>query len=502
MRRFRGSPPVWVVLGLVLGSLTSCRKPDTKPVPRVQVPRPASVWVEATASGPQAVWKAVQAQVGGAAYLLPASVGSLVGDLARLPTEVSEQIDGSGSAVLVGTAGGYVLSFQLRDARRAAHAEPESCVRRPLPDAGSVEIRECSGVAYAVTPSGRLALGPDQATLTALVPYIDQANVDRAETAVETQGIHVEVFPRAFLDVFPRTLKQYWADVRQSLLNKAQEHEKALGRPADFAEPRAIVAGLDDWVTARLAALAAITAAHIDIVPTQDTLRITAAFEGETQGVLGRPLRAAVPSGMCNLGHENASLVFCVQSETEDASPLQPDWIRAARSVFGQRMTEAEATALEQTLDQTRRAMQPSSMVELDMRKRTMLAYVHEAPTLGKRIAFQMQAGFIQKPLSLGKRTDALDGATFARSRSEPLVVGWNERAVSVGLGEGGRALLAEPALPGESKFALAHWLLAVRPHTIGIGKPGPPATVFAQEKQLSISLPAHIVREVVRSAF
>ena len=278
LRSFRGlSVGLFFVLGLA--GCGGCGKTETEvrdaQEPELaKVPAPDDLVADVTLLTPDVSWRRVQTGIGGAIGLMPQSAGGLVASLAGLDLGVGAEIDGKSPAfvVLAGepTEPSWAVAVKLLDKRKARDALVDSETARlsardeagltVLSPKGGGDTR--AGVGLALDPSGYLVVAKDEATAKRLGPYAART---LAKVPLPKSEVHVELAPSAMSGKVRPFLERQWQAYAVDLLAADAKMRDARGRAPDFGDPKAVVAIVDAFVQRRMATLASLTKASVDV---------------------------------------------------------------------------------------------------------------------------------------------------------------------------------------------------------------------------------------------
>jgi hypothetical protein len=464
----------------------------------------------------------MQAQVGSAAYLLPATLSGLVGVLTTLPVGVTEQIDGLRTASLVADEHGVAIAFHLRDARKAALAVSDACVQSRTaaePNApgapsnsadarlGVTNVYTCPGHAYAVTERGVLVWSESTEAVRALAPYVDTLE-PKAES---THALAFFLHRRAFVTVLPSRLRARWTELSMWLLEQAQAYEQSKGRPADLADPGAIIRAASQLVEAGAVALAQVQMAQgtVDVKPEG----ITVITNVEGYPILGEALRAPSTRG-CSEGSDDSLFSLCI-ARTGPDQRRATRWTQAAKEMLGARLSTRDEEELASTIRIIDEGVGTAAQIDVDLVRGGTegASAIGKSPARAAHLMLSVEAGKSTEvmgrriaehakllPLQLGKRSEGPAWIALERKGRTPLEIAWTPSTLVVGSGVRDLSIAARPS--ASAAYSMAQWALFLRPSVIGFGKSGPPMRLFAEKNALSVLVPPNVVREVVHQAF
>jgi hypothetical protein len=185
---------------------------------------------------------------------------------------------------------------------------------------------------------------------------IDDALVVGPRSAVEQSGLYlVRVTAKAKASgsklaaqpaLLASSLRRSYAERRAELEKLAERAKAERGRPADFAEPKAALAGLDAFVEPMFRALEAARTAELELMPQSDRLGLWLGLPSGT-AALPMPAPAPTPTALAPRAltelPDAAWLVLSVGRKLDESEPKASAMLRA---LFGARLTEPRATEL------------------------------------------------------------------------------------------------------------------------------------------------------------
>lgn len=305
-----------VALIVAASASASCGKSGhEEPIPAAQaelpVPTPDGLLADVYVGAPNAAWSRLQRGAGGAAGILPATVGGLVAMGFGIDPVFAGEIDGVAPAfaVLVGDPvdPGWALAVKVHDVRRArglmvdgdtarfAAREVAAMTELVPRGAPSRSAGGAAATALALTRGGYLVAAKSSADLERLGPYVSRTMPRRT---LPTDGSAVVDVPRSALDGSLRPkLEGAWADAKKFMLDTDLAARQAHGgRAPDFGDPKPVVSAVDAIVQRRIAVLG-------------DLERLRVAFE---------------------IGDEGASLLATMTPATADGAASR--WVSGMRT--------------------------------------------------------------------------------------------------------------------------------------------------------------------------
>lgn len=275
-----------LALALVLW-VCGCRSRDA-PAPAASTtlpapPAPEELLAELTLGNPKETWRRLRLLGGDAAQTLPSSLAVLLATSLSLPPAAAGNLDeglplvgallsrpGSsepdvvlGAHVLSGAE--LVASLTLGAAAKFRSLEIAPRVVRLLPAPGAPDF------------NGALAVSGNYLLLATRVEALKLAGRFVAETlprrAPSEPGLRLRTNEKVLASGLSRTLRQAWQAQRARLTERARAEQASKGRPADFAEPEVLLAGVDGVVESWLSLLDSSRQLSLELVPEADRLR-------------------------------------------------------------------------------------------------------------------------------------------------------------------------------------------------------------------------------------
>ncbi|HET9931932.1 MAG TPA: hypothetical protein VFQ35_14620 [Polyangiaceae bacterium] len=333
-------------------TLSSCRKappaPLTKPAPLPD--RPPEVVAELVLPTPHELWPRFRTLAGPIGDVLPSSPELALAAIASVPPLGAGSLDVRSPiaiAWLGGDAPGLVVGVHVESgpelvAQVASGSHPTHRVDRR---GGVAYLSQASGAGFSfAVVSDTLLLGPERAVERA-GEYVARALRPRAPT----QGPVVVDFigPSLKAWLVPR-LSAAWAEQRAALVEALGREQSRKGRPADLADPAALLGALDGVVRDALGVVGSARGAHAEISTASE--RLTLSLRVEADGAL-RALLAALRPGPADRLRElppGAALAL-FRRRTSDTSTNG-----FVRALFGPRLSAADAARLDRALDRLR----------------------------------------------------------------------------------------------------------------------------------------------------
>lgn len=323
------------------------------------VPEPSGFVAELHAPRPEELWSRTRELIGGPALLLPSSFPLLVGTLLGLPPTAAVDVDGAVPvhAAIVEHEGApaWVGGFHVRSgaelvAKLSLGAEARYEARLDVPSGVHVLTprpgRAAPGLSLGVVGNYLLAAPGERALLHA-GPFVARTLPSRPARAESLVAVVRE--PALRSSVAPG-LRRQWQERRAALETLARGQREAKGAP-DFADPGAALAVAAEAADTVAAWLESATEIALSFEPRADhaELRVVATPAGTgaaRDAVQGMLVGDTVP--LLRLPSESA-VAFLVRSRP-DATADTSAWGARLRRLFGERLPEKDAGALEEWL--------------------------------------------------------------------------------------------------------------------------------------------------------
>ena len=374
-----------VVVALAGAGCRDKPKGESAPVVAAEttpVAAPEGLIAEATIATPDATWQRVQRGVGGAAGILPSTLGAIVCTGSGIDAGLGEEIDGAAAAYIVVAAnvaanGGanvaasegapqaaWVIVMRLVDARRA-HAFLESETSRfdarvsgdfeVITGKGALPSRGPHAVAAISRTGGWFVVSRAEEDLARLAPYAIRTMATRPPPPTAREAIAIDVPGSALAGALRGQIARQWDETKTQMLasDRALRAQHG-GRAPDFGDPGAIVAMVDGSMQTRLEVLADLKSAHVGIDAGQDDLRAvftavpasatgpaSQAIAGIHSGDVG-PLRAVT---------RDAGLALLVRDAADTRAKDSADLAAALDAALGARLAAADAKRVHGAID-------------------------------------------------------------------------------------------------------------------------------------------------------
>jgi hypothetical protein len=336
-------PLVFSALGLATSGCERCSREE--PLVQVRPPpppaRPAELAAEFVIADSPTHFRALRPLFGAPASLLPAgpelALSTLLGldALSAGSFELSRPVVGG---VLLSAPGAaeLVTAFPITHGR-------EFVARLTSGPAAShrLESKGDSSFLIPVDPGQRtfavigdsLLVGP-RSGLERVGPYLGRNLLLRPASGPP----RLDLTPAALSDAARRA----WQQRRRELAALAQQTQRSRGRPADFADPEAVLGALDTWIESLISRFAAAKAAEVLLRPGDDHLRLDGRLSFDaSQPASGPGVEEKSLSGL----PATTRIAFSSRRTAVPEGPPAP--AAFLRALFGARLTTDQALALE-----------------------------------------------------------------------------------------------------------------------------------------------------------
>lgn len=422
---------VAVAIGVVLakGGFGSRSAQDADAILE-RVPRPERVILEARARNPQDSWKLIQRGVGGAVGILPQTIGGLLSTLAGGPPELASDVAGREPAMLVvarrGEAFDWVIATRAQDANRLLGklTDGEVAPYKKVQRDGYVllepaEVRGAHDTPFGITQSGHVVVGSSKAALDALGPYAPQVLSD----APLPHDLVARVAPAAIGEVLVPEIGRAWKAFFDEKRAQAKDTRDAHGgRPADYADPEAILGMLDAEVRDAMGLLGGVASCELEADITPDATKAEMLLAARDDARATKAWISALPTTSVERVpalRPNAELVVLAASADVPHSREMDArrWITRAKKAVGQRVAGSSMEKLEDAAGRWAKA-RGAHWTLVGEREPTGMVFTFETPA-GDAAALDRAA------------LDALEGARDPGIR-EPLerLTGWRWGAI------------------------------------------------------------------------
>lgn len=351
-RRFGGKAKV-LVFSLLLAS-SACKKRELAAAPAsIPVPaRPAELLAELCVPRPSELWPALQALLGPPVTFLPKAPELGFGGWLSLSPLVASSLDLHAplvAAALGGAEPALVLGVHLQSgpefvAQLTTGNAPTHRVERASGLALLTSLKSEGGSVLAVVGDALVA-GP-RAGVVRAGAYVARVMLPRASE----KGPVTALLPgEALRAVGVPALRAGWQARRAELVSAQQRAEAEHGRPADFAEPGAILAAADQMVESSLALLSSAEKVTAELSADEQSLELIARLWPSPTG-LAEQLARSLPLGKSDVlkalpARTVVGLVLRRAAEVGSRDPAS-----VVRALLGARLSEKDERALGEAL--------------------------------------------------------------------------------------------------------------------------------------------------------
>lgn len=371
---------LWFVAAVALVGVACRGKEAPAPAASTTLPEvaaPAALVAELSLGNPKETWSRLLRAGGDLAQALPSSLPVLLATSLSLPPAAAGTLDESvpfvgvvlsqpGSSepdVVLGvhvTSGPeLVASLTLGDGAKFRRVELATRVVRLVSAPGAPELDGALGVS-----GNYLLLASRVDALRDAGRYVAESVAKRARTE---PGFSFSTSQGVVAGALSRRLRDLWQSQRGALAARARAEQQAKGRPADFAEPEALLSGADSVMDSWLSVLESSRALSFNLTPEADRFRAELLLTPGTEGA------AALLSQELALG-PIAPLLALPQQTTAalllrgdaDPRPGEPSALAASLTkLFGARLNADQAKKLSSALASFGQAHQGASVVAL-----------------------------------------------------------------------------------------------------------------------------------------
>jgi hypothetical protein len=331
------------------------------------VEAPADLLAEGTVAAPDASWTRLQRGIGGAAGILPATIGGLICAASGLDTRLAAEISGTSPAYLVvaGTAASpsWVLAARLVEERRARplFEGKGALFQTQHAGAGVVVIAGArpppTNAVVGIAPGGWLVIGRSAAALAELSPYATRTlpSKTRVDGAAADESIGIDLPERALKGGLASAVAEEWSMAQKAMLDDDSALRAAHGgREPDFADPRAIVGALDGWMQGKMAALRDLRGGHVGIDVGDQGVRLSVTASPASAGGAAAVMVGALHPGdvapLARVPHDSVLALFTRDdpaARARDAADLDATIVAA----LGPRLAPADAKRVHEAFD-------------------------------------------------------------------------------------------------------------------------------------------------------
>lgn len=338
---------------------TSSHEPAPASAALPEAVAPASLVAELSLGNPKETWRRLRLLGGERAQALPSSLPVLLATSLSLPPSAAGSLDESLPMVGVVLArsgrpqpdvvlGMHVVSGQelvasltLGDAAKFRRVDLAPRVVRLVSAPGAAEFDGALGVS-----GNYLLLATHVDALTEAARFLAEKVSGRARTA---PGLTLSAEQGALGGALVGRLRAAWQAERARLSADERAAREAKQRPADFADPAALLAGADNTVESWLSVLESSRELSLELSPELDRLKVEAQLTPGANGAASLLLRELVVGASAPLlelpGSARAGLL--VRGEAE---PAEDSLSAALGKLFGDRLTAPQTERLSRAL--------------------------------------------------------------------------------------------------------------------------------------------------------
>jgi hypothetical protein len=338
-----GWPLVLAALGLATAGCERCAREEPPVAVRPPPPpaRPTELAAEFVIADPAAHYRALRLLFGAPASLLPAgpelALSTLLGldALAAGSFDLSRPVVGGVLFAEAGTADLVTAIPLTHGSEFVARLTSGSAARYRLESKGgaSLLIPVESGQRTFAVIGDALLIG-QRSGLERAGPYLGRNLLLRPASGPP----RLELTPSALSGV----VRGAWQQRRRELAALAQQAQRRHGRPADFADPEAVLGAADTWIESLVSRFADANAAQLLLRPGDAHLQLDAQLRFDAN----QPESGAgvEPKSLAGLP-ATTRLAFSSRRAAVPAGPPAP--AAFLRALFGPRLTPDQASALE-----------------------------------------------------------------------------------------------------------------------------------------------------------
>lgn len=335
-------------------------KREVKEAVEPPVQAPEGLVAELQLPTPNESWGKLQRAVGGAAGILPSTLGGLVCAFAALDAGLGPEIDGTAPAhgVVAGDPDHleWILAAKLVDPRKARALLVDGDVARfTAREHGSLTELVPRGapppVSVALARGGFLLVAGQAETLERLGPYATRTLPTRAAAP------HAAIvdLPRALFARVGPWVERTWGAFRKEKLAQDDAMRTAHGgRAPDFADPKAIVSALDGALTNRLAVVGDLERAKVTVDVAEHLVQVhldATPREGEGPASSWVGGLAAGDREPLDDAPADAALVSLSRSRREARVEDADGWKKSIGAVLGERLPEGDRKRIDAVVD-------------------------------------------------------------------------------------------------------------------------------------------------------
>jgi hypothetical protein len=370
-------------IGLVVTlsiAAVGCRSKDA-PAPAAsatlaEAPAPATLLAELSLGNPKETWRRLRLLGGTAAQALPSSLPVLLATSLSFPPTVAGSLDESlpmvGAALSregasepdlvlgmhVTSGAELVASLTLGDGAKFRRVELAPRLVRLVAAPGAQEFNGALGV------SGNYLLVATRVEALKDAGRFVAEGV--AKRAVSEPGLSLRTTERVLGGSLSRMLREGWQARRAALVAGAEQQRKAKGRAPDFADPEAVLAGVDNTVEAFLGVLESSRQLELSLVPEADRLRVELSLLPGADGAAGLLASELVTGPIAPLWQlPRGTRAALLLRGDEQPKPGAAGLAESVTRLFGARLTVEQASQLSQAFEALAQSHRGATVVGL-----------------------------------------------------------------------------------------------------------------------------------------
>ena len=378
--RARGGIARFAIAVVAAGALAGIgchEKPKDEPAPSLApetpVAAPDGLIAEATIATPDATWERLQRGVGGAAGILPSTLGGIVCAASGIDAGLAAEIDGTSAAYVIVAegAGGlpaWVVVMRLVDARRTRALVEGETSRFDARTSGDFEVLTGKGEHAGARPSrvvaaisragasggGWFVVARSEEDLARLAPYATRTMASRAPSSLH-EAIAIDVPGSAIAGPLRAKVAREWDETKKQMLaNDRDLRAQHGGRAPDFGDPGAILAMVDGSMQTRLAVLSDLKSVHLGIDAGEDDLRAVVTATPATPSGAASHAIAGIHSGdvaPLRAVTRDAGFALLVRDGADTRAKDAADLEAAIDAALGPRLAPTDAKRVHSAID-------------------------------------------------------------------------------------------------------------------------------------------------------
>jgi len=332
-------------------SLAGCRRKTSAPLPAAvsSAPtRPREVLAELVLAEPRALWPRLTEVLGPVGRGLPQAPELALAAFLGVPALSANSFDFRSPLVMswvAADAPGLVIGVHLESgpelvAKLTTGVAPTHRVERRGPLSLVFSLADAGRFAFAICGDSVL-VGP-RTTVERVGEYVARGLAPKAQARAPISLYAPGEALRAFGGP---ALRAAWTARRAELLAALTREQVQRGRPADFAEPQALLAWLDEWMQMLIAVVESARELRGDLSVAGESVALELELEPEPAGAgqaFAQSLQGGDAAALGALPAETAVGVLLRRGASEP-----PNRTTLARALFGSRPSERDQLSLE-----------------------------------------------------------------------------------------------------------------------------------------------------------